>query len=487
MSSPAEPGAPQAQPEPAEARSRRSRSRRPARRSNPSRHERHERHERHAAARAARRAAMPPIAYPPELPVSQLKDEIARAIEDHQVVIVAGETGSGKTTQIPKICLELGRGRGRPDRPHPAAPAGRPDGGRADRRGTGQPARRDGRLPGAVHRRVRRRHAGQAHDRRHPAHRAGPRPHAQPLRHADHRRGARAQPEHRLHPRLPPAAAAAAARPQAHHHLGHHRPGALRRGLRRRAHHRGVRPHLPGRGPLPAGRREDSDQGQAISDAIDELSAEGPGDILVFLSGEREIRDTADLLGRPGPARRAPAVLPAVGRRAAPGVRAPSGLLADPPGRPGHQRGRDLADRARHPLRHRPRHRADLPLQPPDQGAAAAHRADLAGLGQPAPGPLRPDRGRDLHPAVLRGGLPGAPGVHRAGDPAHQPGLGHLADGGASAWATCRSSRSSTRPTRATSPTAWPCWPSSTRSPTAGSPGWAASWPGSRSTPGWAG
>ena len=53
---------------------------------------------------------MPPIKYPPELPVSQRRDEIAAAIRDHQVVIIAGETGSGKTTQIPKICLELGRG-----------------------------------------------------------------------------------------------------------------------------------------------------------------------------------------------------------------------------------------------------------------------------------------------------------------------------------------------------------------------------------------
>jgi ATP-dependent helicase HrpA len=57
-----------------------------------------------------RRLAVPEIAYPEELPVSQLKDEIAAAIRDHQVVVVAGETGSGKTTQIPKICLELGRG-----------------------------------------------------------------------------------------------------------------------------------------------------------------------------------------------------------------------------------------------------------------------------------------------------------------------------------------------------------------------------------------
>ncbi len=64
-----------------------------------------------AAARVEeRRAAVPEVAYPPELPVSQRKDEIAAAIRDHQVVIVAGETGSGKTTQLPKICLELGRG-----------------------------------------------------------------------------------------------------------------------------------------------------------------------------------------------------------------------------------------------------------------------------------------------------------------------------------------------------------------------------------------
>src|SRR5206468_4147061 len=63
-----------------------------------------------AAARAARRAAMPPITYPAELPVSQRKDDIAAVIRDHQVVVIAGETGSGKSTQIPKICLELGRG-----------------------------------------------------------------------------------------------------------------------------------------------------------------------------------------------------------------------------------------------------------------------------------------------------------------------------------------------------------------------------------------
>ena len=50
------------------------------------------------------------ITFPEELPVSARRQEIARAISDHQVVIVCGETGSGKTTQLPKICLELGRG-----------------------------------------------------------------------------------------------------------------------------------------------------------------------------------------------------------------------------------------------------------------------------------------------------------------------------------------------------------------------------------------
>lgn len=55
---------------------------------------------------------VPPITYPESLPVSGKRDEIARAIAGHQVVIVCGETGSGKTTQLPKICLDLGRGLG---------------------------------------------------------------------------------------------------------------------------------------------------------------------------------------------------------------------------------------------------------------------------------------------------------------------------------------------------------------------------------------
>ncbi|MFN6997427.1 MAG: hypothetical protein ACK4PH_24820, partial [Aquincola tertiaricarbonis] len=56
-------------------------------------------------------AAALAIEFPESLPVSARREEIARLIAEHQVVIVCGETGSGKTTQLPKIVLELGRGR----------------------------------------------------------------------------------------------------------------------------------------------------------------------------------------------------------------------------------------------------------------------------------------------------------------------------------------------------------------------------------------
>jgi len=63
-----------------------------------------------AARTEHRRSLVPAIVYPDDLPVVERRDDIAAAIRDHQVVVIAGETGSGKTTQIPKICLELGRG-----------------------------------------------------------------------------------------------------------------------------------------------------------------------------------------------------------------------------------------------------------------------------------------------------------------------------------------------------------------------------------------
>jgi ATP-dependent helicase HrpA len=62
------------------------------------------------ALREARRINVPRVTYPPELPVTARKDEIVKVIRENQVVIIAGETGSGKTTQIPKMCLEAGLG-----------------------------------------------------------------------------------------------------------------------------------------------------------------------------------------------------------------------------------------------------------------------------------------------------------------------------------------------------------------------------------------
>ena len=85
-----------------------SRARNPRRR--PSRGGPSESPEARAVRIARRLAAVPTVTYPDDLPVAARKDDIAAAIRDHQVVIVSGETGSGKTTQLPKICLELGRG-----------------------------------------------------------------------------------------------------------------------------------------------------------------------------------------------------------------------------------------------------------------------------------------------------------------------------------------------------------------------------------------
>ena len=173
----------------------------------------------------------------------------------------------------------------------------------------------------------------------------------------------------------------------------------------------------------------------AICEAVDELCLEGPGDILVFLSGEREIRDAEDALRSslgvrvsdprsPQRGRAPPPVQPAVRRRAAPRVRA----APEPARRPVHQRRGDVADRAGHPVRDRPRHRAHLALLQGDEGAAAADRAHLAGVRQPALGPLRARRGRHRDPAVLAGRLRRAAVVHRAGDPSYIARVGDPAD-----------------------------------------------------------
>jgi ATP-dependent helicase HrpA len=108
------------------------------------------------------------IQFPADLPVSARRDEIAEAIRAHHVVIVAGETGSGKTTQLPKICLALGRGEQKLiGHTHPRRIAARSISERiAEELGA--------ELGSLVGYQVRftARHPGEGDDRRHPARRA---------------------------------------------------------------------------------------------------------------------------------------------------------------------------------------------------------------------------------------------------------------------------------------------------------------------------
>ena len=76
-------------------------------------------------------AVQNPIVFPESLPVSQRKAEIQKLLSEHQVIVVAGETGSGKTTQLPKMCLELGFRQFGHDWPYSASPNCRTLGGGA--------------------------------------------------------------------------------------------------------------------------------------------------------------------------------------------------------------------------------------------------------------------------------------------------------------------------------------------------------------------
>ena len=252
----------------------------------------------------ARRASVPALRYPPELPVSQRKDEIAAAIRDHQVVIIAGETGSGKTTQLPKICLEIGRGvTGQIGHTQPRRIAARTVAERiASELGTelgttvGYKVRftdtssdstlikvmTDGILLTELRRdrqllRYDTLIIDEAHER---------------SLNIDFILGYLKQ----LLPRRPDLKVIITSATIDPQRFSEH-------SRIRGAGDRGVRADLPGRGALPAAGRpattrteEPKDQVQGILDAVEELGAESPGDILVFLSGEREIRDTADAL-----------------------------------------------------------------------------------------------------------------------------------------------------------------------------------------------
>ncbi|MFB7496010.1 ATP-dependent RNA helicase HrpA [Streptomyces sp. NPDC056161] len=254
---------------------------------------------------AARRARVPAVSYPEQLPVSQKKDEIAEAIRDHQVVIIAGETGSGKTTQIPKICLELGRGvRGMIGHTQPRRIAARTVAERvADELKTplgesvGWKVRftdqvnqdatfiklmTDGILLAEIQtdRELRAYDTiiiDEAHER---------------SLNIDFLLGYLAQ----LLPRRPDLKVVITSATIDPDRFSRHFGDAPIVEVSGRTYPVEVRYR-----PLLEEYAEDAadadrDQITAITDAVAELMAEGPGDVLVFLSGEREIRDTADAL-----------------------------------------------------------------------------------------------------------------------------------------------------------------------------------------------
>ncbi|MFE3636949.1 ATP-dependent RNA helicase HrpA [Streptomyces cellostaticus] len=251
-----------------------------------------------------RRARVPAVGYPEQLPVSQKKDEIAAAIRDHQVVIVAGETGSGKTTQIPKICMELGRGvRGMIGHTQPRRIAARTVAERVAEElrtplgeAVGWKVRftdqvnpdatfvklmTDGILLAEIQtdRELRAYDTiiiDEAHER---------------SLNIDFLLGYLAQ----LLPRRPDLKVVITSATIDPERFSRHFGDAPIVEVSGRTYPVEVRYR-----PLLEEDSDDADRDQitAITDAVEELMAEGKGDILVFLSGEREIRDTADALTR---------------------------------------------------------------------------------------------------------------------------------------------------------------------------------------------
>ncbi len=265
---------------------------------------------------ASRRAAVPAITYPAQLPVSERRDDIAAAIRDHQVVIVAGETGSGKTTQLPKICLELGRGiNGLIGHTQPRRLAARTVADRiAEELGTelgdvvGYKVRftdqvgenslvklmTDGILLAELQTdRMLRQYdtliIDEAHER---------------SLNIDFILGYLKQ----LLPRRPDltvvitSATIETDRFAKHFADAEGNPAPIVEVSGRtypvQVRYRPLVEVTEAEGEDEADEENVRDQIQAIGDAVEELAAEGPGDILVFLSGEREIRDTAEALGK---------------------------------------------------------------------------------------------------------------------------------------------------------------------------------------------
>ncbi|MDT7713079.1 MAG: ATP-dependent helicase HrpA [Pseudonocardiales bacterium] len=294
---------------------------------------------------ARRQASVPRIHYPPALPISQHVSEIAAAIRDHQVVVIAGETGSGKTTQLPKICLELGRGvRGTIGHTQPrrlaartvaeriAAELGVPVGDAVGWkvRFTDQASdatliklMTDGILLAEIQSDPTLAQydtliIDEAHER---------------SLNIDFVLGYLKQ----LLPRRPDLKVIITSATIDPERFSRHFGAAPVIEVSGRTYPVEIR-YRPF-GPDGAGGADDRDQTQAICDAVTELRREGPGDILVFLSGEREIRDTRDALH--ALQLTDTEVLPLYGRLSA----AEQHRVFEPPGTRGRHTGRQNATR----------------------------------------------------------------------------------------------------------------------------------------------
>jgi ATP-dependent helicase HrpA len=252
-----------------------------------------------AGGRSRYRAGIVEIRYPEALPVSQRRDEILAAMAEHQVVVVAGETGSGKTTQLPKMCLELGRGVDRMiGHTQPRRLAARTVSARiAEELGTevggavGYAVRFTDRVgpdtaikvmtDGILLAELQRDRELSAYDTL-----IVDEAHERSLN-IDFLLGYLAQ----LLPRRPDLHVVVTSATIDVDRFSAHFGGAPVIEVSGRTYPVELRYR-----PLDDG----TDQVQGICDAVGELRRLGPGDVLVFLSGEREIRDTAEALGALG-------------------------------------------------------------------------------------------------------------------------------------------------------------------------------------------
>lgn len=243
--------------------------------------------------------SVPKIEYPQQLPVSQLRDDIARAIKENQVVIVAGETGSGKTTQLPKICMEIGRGqKGLIGHTQPRRIAARSVAERIA-------SELDSELGQTIGFRVR--FADKLNDNSlvklmtdgillaEIAHDPFLNRYDTIIIDEAHERSLNIDfllgYLKRLLPKRPDLKIIVTSATIDTKRFSDHFNNAPVIEVSGRTFPVEVRYHLDEH-------NGDKDQLQSIFDAVDELVAEGPGDILIFMNGEREIRDTSDALAK---------------------------------------------------------------------------------------------------------------------------------------------------------------------------------------------